>query len=110
MTYRAFPWLLLALAPLPLLSGCPPRRPAVVPVRGVVLLDNKPLPNAAVLFVPLLDDFGSDMNSVAMTDEQGRFTLKCNWQNQPGAAVARHKVLVHDAPPFADGAEPDADP
>jgi len=89
----------LFFAPLLLFgSGCAPRRPAVVPVQGIVLLNNEPLANAAVEFVPMLDGYGSEMNSTAFTDEQGRFTLKCNWHEQTGAVLAKHKVVVIESP------------
>src|SRR5262249_8319528 len=34
----------------------------------------------------------------AVTDADGRFTLKCAWGDQDGAAVATHRVVVRDPP------------
>jgi hypothetical protein len=79
--------------------GCGPTRPAVVEARGVVLLNNQPLPNAVVEFVPTLEGFGLEIKAVGTTDDQGRFSLKCNWQEQSGAAVGKNKVVVYDGAP-----------
>ena len=76
-------------------KGAPP---PVTEVEGTVLLDNKPLPNAQVQFVPQLERFGAEMNSTAVTDENGHFRLICNYQQQPGAVVGKHWVLVTEAP------------
>jgi hypothetical protein len=70
----------------------------VVPVQGRVLLNGKPLPKASVTFMPLLDHFGTESNSNAVTDEDGRFTLTCLYNNQPGAVVGKHVVLVAESP------------
>lgn len=77
-----------------LLAGCAPKVPPVVPASGTVYLDGQPLPFVRVEFVPTLDHFGAETNSSAVTDENGHFTLLCAHQQQPGAVVARHKVLV----------------
>jgi hypothetical protein len=86
---------LSALAPL---AGCGKRLPPLVPVRGSVLLNGKPLPKAAVTFVPQLDTFGAESNSTAVTDENGQFTLICAYQGQPGAVAGEHIVLVTEPP------------
>ncbi len=87
---------LLALLLLPFASGCGPSRPAVVEAHGVVLLNNQPLPSAVIEFFPMVEGYDAEMKSTAVTDDQGRFTLKCNWQDQPGAAIAKHKVVVYE--------------
>jgi hypothetical protein len=89
---------LTGLAPL---AGCARQLPPVVPVQGKVLLNGQPLPKASVTFVPQLDRFGAESNSTAVTDEKGEFTLTCAYNNQPGAVVATHVVLVAD-PPLPD--------
>jgi len=104
MTRRCVVWTLAAATLLPLSLGCAKQRPPVVEAQGVVLLNQQPLPNAVVEFYPELDDFGTEMKSLAVTDEKGHFTLKCNWQDQPGAAVAKHRVVVYEAP--APGTDP----
>jgi hypothetical protein len=89
----------VGLAGLIPLHGCAPRLPPVVPVQGKVLLNGQPLPKAAVTFVPLLDHFGAESNSTAETDENGQFTLTCAYNNQPGAVIGKHIVLVAEPPP-----------
>jgi hypothetical protein len=88
----------LALTAVLVLSGCGKTPPRVTEVEGTVLLDDKPLPNAQVQFVPELSNFGAEMNSTGVTDDKGRFTLTCAYQSQPGAVVGSHRVVVTDAP------------
>ena len=90
--------IIIGLGGLIALNGCGRRLPSVVPVQGTVLLDGKPLPLASVTFVPLLDRFGAESNSTAGTDENGHFTLTCAYNNQPGAVVGKHVVLVTESP------------
>jgi hypothetical protein len=67
----------------------------------LLLLNGKPLPKAAVTFVPQLDTFGAESDSTAVTDENGRFTLTCAYNGQPGAVAGKHIVLVTE-PPLPD--------
>src|SRR4051812_10137920 len=83
------------------LAGCGRVPPPLTEVDGTVFLDGKPLPNAAIEFVPELTQFGAEMNSHAITDDQGHYKLVCAFKEQPGAAVAKHRVLVTDPPPPA---------
>jgi hypothetical protein len=89
----------LTLAALLAATGCKPTPPPVVPAEGTVYLDGQPLPFAQVDFIPELKDFGAEMNSTAVTDENGKFVLKSNYQQQSGAAVGTHKVLVSEYVP-----------
>jgi hypothetical protein len=81
------------------LTSCTKSPPAVTEVEGVVLLDNQPLAHAQVEFMPESADFGSQINSTAVTDEMGRFRLTCNWQGQPGAVIGKHHVVVTEVAP-----------
>jgi hypothetical protein len=92
---------LVGLGGLMPLVGCTHRLPAVVPCTGTVLLNGQPLPRASVTFVPMLEHFGAEANSTAVTDENGQFTLMCANQNQPGAVVGKHVVLIAE-PPLPD--------
>ncbi len=92
---RTFLW---SLGVVVVLTGCAKTPPPVTEAAGTVLLDNRPLPHALVEFVPELADFGAEMNSTAITDDQGRFTLTCAYKSQPGAVVGKHRVLVTEAP------------
>jgi len=99
MSRRSFVLLALLAGCLLASSGCKKSPPPVVEVTGRVTLNDKPLPNARVEFVPELKDFGAEVNSFGVTDEKGEFTLTCSWKNQAGAVVATHRVLVMDVTP-----------
>jgi len=90
---------LAALAALLTATGCKPTPPPVVPAEGTVYLDGQPLPFAQIDFIPELKDFGAEMNSTAVSDENGKFVLKSAYQQQSGAAVATHRVLVTEFVP-----------
>src|SRR5262249_20609279 len=67
-----------------------------------VLLDGKPLPKAQVEFIPDLRHFGAETNSRGVTDDAGHFRLTCLYNQQPGAVVAKHHVVVTEAPTPAE--------
>jgi len=90
-------------------ASCGKSPPPVTAVEGEVVLDGAPLPFASVTFVPDLANFGAEMNSVGQTDEKGHFTLTCAYKNEPGAVVAKHRVLVAEAPTPAEYRRPDGD-
>ena len=95
-------WLPLVLASAGILlvaGGCTKKPPAITPVDGTLLLDDKPLPFAHIQFYPELADYGSEMNSSAETDANGNFTLTCHAGGQPGAVVGSHRVVVIEAAP-----------
>jgi hypothetical protein len=84
------------LAVVLLMGGCGKSPPAITPAEGTVTYLGQPLAHVQVQFIPMLKDFGAEWNSVGVTDENGHFTLACG--DQPGAAVARHRVLVLEGP------------
>ena len=86
-----FCWVAAILA-----GGCAKVPPPVTEVAGVVLLNDKPLPQAQVEFIPDLQGFGAELNSTATTDDHGRFTLTCNQKGESGAVVAKHWVIITD--------------
>jgi hypothetical protein len=94
-------WRLLAGGLLLVALSCAKVPPPLTEVEGTVLLNDQPLPNAQVQFMPDLADFGAELNSTAITDEQGHFRLSTQ-TGQSGAVVAKHRVVVKDAPPPAD--------
>jgi hypothetical protein len=57
-------------------------------------LDGRPLKKAEVRFIPLID-YGAEYVATGITDESGRFRLKCN--NQAGACAGENRVLVLEA-------------
>jgi hypothetical protein len=98
MFHRLVVVILISLGGVVPLSGCGKRLPPIVPVQGTVLLNDNPLPKASVTFVPQLDNFGAESNSAGITDEDGHFSLTCAYNNQPGAVVGTHVVVVTDPP------------
>jgi hypothetical protein len=92
----------LAATTFVVVAGCSKSPPPVVEVTGVLLLDGKPLPHAKVEFIPQLSGFGAETKSMAITDNQGRFTMLYGFQMTPGAVVGPHQVLVTEGPAPAD--------
>lgn len=83
--------LVLVLACLAVV-GCSGKRRELPPlgeVKGVVSLDGRPLPRAAVSFVP----YERGNGAYGTTDEAGRYTLQYA-VNHPGAVVGRHRVEI----------------
>jgi hypothetical protein len=80
-----------------LAAGCGTAPPSVTEAEGVVLLNGVPLPKAQVEFAPDLAKFGAEFNSSAVTDDRGRFQLKCA-NGQDGAAIASHRIVVTEGP------------
>jgi len=70
-------------------AGCGYRRPARVPVEGVVTLDGRPLAGAAVMLVP---DAGGRAG-MGGTDKEGRFTIS-TYGARDGAVCGPHSVVV----------------
>jgi hypothetical protein len=91
------PFIAVAAIAIAIASGCASSRPAIVPVQGVLILDDKPVPNAEIQFVPMERGLGAEYIAFGTTDEQGRFTLLCN--GQPGACACENRVIVADASP-----------
>jgi hypothetical protein len=90
-TWRAVLVLAVAVAA----AGCGPGRPAVAPVDGVVTMKGKPLPGLRIQFMPDPNKGTKGPTSAGVTDEQGRFKLKCA-DKRDGAVVGWHKVVIND--------------
>jgi hypothetical protein len=92
---------------LPLLGGCSSEPYRIAAVSGRVTLNGKPLANASVTFAPVPVK-GSDEpgpSSAAITDADGRYTLRTIGTDKTGAVVGKHMVriaLVGDTPDPAD--------
>ena len=86
----------LFAAGLVALCGC--GKAGYVSVRGVVLLDGEPVPEASVAFVPE-DPHGE--NATGYTDEEGRFVMKSTTVEgvKPGKYKVRILALAEKAPP-----------
>ena len=73
------------------LAGCggrPAGYPETAPVRGVVMLDGKPLIGASVSFVP-----AAGRSSAGMTDDDGRYELSYTGRIK-GAMLGSHRVML----------------
>ncbi len=64
----------------------------IAPVSGVVTLDDKPLANATIFFMPM-GDGAIGPSSSAVTGDDGRFTLKTP-EDGEGAVVGKHRVSI----------------
>jgi hypothetical protein len=74
--------------------------------QGTVLLNNKPVPFAEVVFAP--DAGVSGPSSSAVTDADGHFTLTTD-DGRVGAVVGKHRVTVRTSKPRNDP-RPDDNP
>jgi hypothetical protein len=104
-SWRTYPYcygLLPVACYLLAICGCAKGPPPMTDVSGVVLLDGQPLPQAHVEFCPILKGFGAEMNSSAVTDDQGHFTLAKSLTSEPGAVVGQHRVLITERPTPAE--------
>jgi hypothetical protein len=70
-------------------GGCGGSKPATAPVSGTVLLDGKPVAEAAVLFEPA----GGGVPARGSTDATGRFSLS-TFTRGDGALPGRHRVAI----------------
>jgi hypothetical protein len=105
-------WKLSALALAVAVVGCgggEGTHVELAPVTGVVTLDGKAVDGATIIFSPK----GNAPLSTAITDLQGKFTMKTG-SGRPGAAVGDHAVGValsmtaggSGPPPSSDGLAP----
>jgi hypothetical protein len=85
-------WHYLLIAILLLTAGCGGSR--YVPVSGRVMLGNKPLVNATVIFQPISEEKDPGPSSQGKTDSEGRFSLEVVTGRGSGALVGRHKVMI----------------
>ncbi len=79
----------IALLCLAALVGCADDRPGLASVSGLVTLDEKPLPNAVVIFLPTDGGRGSR----GRTDDKGRYTLRY-LRDIEGAIPGSHRVRI----------------
>jgi hypothetical protein len=79
------------------LTGCKKSPPPIVKVSGTITLDGVPLDRAEVRFYPEQEGISGNYIAVAVTDENGKFTLESNGQS--GACACAHRVTVSESPP-----------
>jgi hypothetical protein len=78
----------------------------LVPVKGVVTVDGKPLAKATVRFLPVA---GNSRLAFGVTDGEGSFELTTE---EPGDGIwpGEYKVVIHEENPQAVAFTPPADP
>jgi hypothetical protein len=92
-TLLALPAIVLGLS---LLNGCEKPRPKLVPVTGIVTIDDEPAAELQVRFLPdVMTEDTIAPTSFGTTDENGEFTLM-TYENEEGAMLGPHKVIVSD--------------
>lgn len=69
-----------------------PPGPKLVPVKGLITLDGKPLSAADVMFIPQGDTKGQ--GGVGRTDESGKFEVLSFDRKHKGAPVGNYRVIV----------------
>jgi hypothetical protein len=75
------------------LAGCSSTTP---PVSGRITLNGKALAKASVTFAPVATkgEMEPGPSSAAITDEDGRYTLRLIGQSGKGAMIGKHKVMI----------------
>jgi hypothetical protein len=82
---------ILPVALLCFVAGCGDN---IAPVSGRVTLDNKPLPNANVIFMPDATVKNPGQGSRAKTNANGEFTLLQMTNDVRGAVIGKHSVSI----------------
>jgi hypothetical protein len=77
-----------------LAAGCSGREFAEV--EGTVTLDQKPLADVQVVFVPDTTRGNTGNNAYAFTDAQGRYRLRADRDDRDGTVVGPHRVYFVD--------------
>ncbi len=103
---------LLFATSLLLFAGCGGQgsssRATLTKVTGAITLDGKPLANAKVFFYPIIPPLVKNppaaVESQAMTDAQGKFSLQAIHGGE-GAMPGRHKVVIKKMVMIKDGAD-----
>ena len=76
-------------------AGCGGSAPTLVPAEGVVLIDGEPAADISVQFLPDEIEGEPRPTSYAVTDAEGRFTLRTYEQGE-GAVLGGHNVILVD--------------
>lgn len=77
-----------------ILAGCGSDKTA--PVSGRITVNGNPLANASVTFAPIgsKDNQEPGPSSAAITDADGRYSLRLIGQEGKGAMIGKHKVRI----------------
>ena len=78
------------------LVGCRREPYEVAPVSGRITVDGDPLEECRIRFQPVSssDSINPGPGAFAVTDQDGRFTLRTINPVQPGAVVGKHRVWL----------------
>ena len=82
----------LALGLVALVSGCSQSDPSLVPVTGTVTVNDQPLANATVTFIP--KDGTPGFGGVGRTDAAGKYKLAGSRDDAPGIPPGEYRVVV----------------
>jgi hypothetical protein len=91
-----------------LLAGCGQKTP-LGEVQGTVRLDDRPLENVLVVFLPDPAKGTHGPRSTAATDAAGEYRLRCE-DLRDGAVIGWHRVVVEDMAVYDEPREEDATP
>lgn len=77
-------------------AGCSPPETPLAEVEGTVTgPDGKPMKNILVQYFPTASGGQKLPSSTAVTDESGKYVLKCE-NGKPGAVLGEHKITLAD--------------
>ncbi len=88
-TWRIFLLLMIAF----FVAGCGNSGPTLYSVKGTVKHKGKPIEHLMIVFTP--DDQATKAPSTGMTDKNGRFEMKVNYDN-PGVFPGPHSITAMD--------------
>src|SRR5260370_3556 len=83
---------LAMLGPAVLLCGCDRTDPSLVPVTGTVKVNDRPLANATVTFIP--KDGTPGFGGVGKTDAAGNYKLSGSRDNAVGIPPGEYRVVI----------------
>ena len=94
---RFVPCFVFALLFAILCGGCSKPGPKLVPAKGTITIKGKPAAGIVIQFLPDVSEKadGTFPSSQAISKEDGSFEL-FTMDNQPGAVVGSHKVVLVD--------------
>jgi hypothetical protein len=87
-------WAMCLLVFLTLAVGCGQSKPPAK-VEGTLRLDEKPLDNCLVTFLPEPGEESEHLHATGLTDAQGCYRL-CRDNQREGVFVGRYRVVVQD--------------
>lgn len=91
----------------PYFVGCKPAPPEIVKASGVVSINDEPLPNATVSFVPMAEGLNGSHKSSGTSDAEGKFTLSL--YSGEGVYAGLNKVTIQEGPAPDEARSMDAD-